>query len=139
MKPAFLKAPPGHTKPFWDATKRRVYLLQRCLDCESFVNFPREACPQCLSQEHEWVEASGNGVVYAASTHHIPFEGKSMDDCPYVVGLIELEEGPRIVANLVGDEADVQPGAQVRLTWIPQDDEYAVPAFEAAVDSTRTT
>lgn len=135
MQPGFLKAPPAHTAPFWEGARRGSYLLQQCSQCRHFVSFPREACPRCLSQEHTWVEASGRGVVYAASTHYIPFEAKSAEDCPYVVAMIELEEGPRVVANIVGENhLEARAGDAVRLAWIAHEGDHALPAFEALSD-----
>lgn len=89
------------TKPFWDAAKRRQLVLQRCKTCSNLFFYPREVCPRCLSPELEWVPVSGKGRVYSYTVVHQPQHTGFQQDVPYIFALIQLEEGPRMVSNLV--------------------------------------
>jgi uncharacterized OB-fold protein len=120
----------GATRPFWDGTRERTLLLQRCSACARLIHHPRAACPSCLGQNFDWLPASGRGVVYASSVHHVPFGTMRVEECPYVVALVDLEEGVRLLTNLVGETAaQVRVGDRVELTWKPLDDGHALPVF----------
>jgi uncharacterized protein len=119
-----LEPPPSdEAAPFWDATRRSELVLPWCVACERPFWYPRAACPRCLSDEIEWRAASGEGVVYAASVQHLPGPGRDAADGPYVVALVDLAEGVRVMGN-VSECApdDVQVGMPVRATWHPLSD-----------------
>jgi uncharacterized OB-fold protein len=94
------------TKFFWDGLRDGKLLIQRCTGCRALRHPPRPMCPRCNSLEWDAIEASGRGTVYSfVMPRHPPwpwFEGQT-----YVVALIELEEGTRILSNL----RDVDPAA----------------------------
>jgi len=80
-------------------------------------------CPRCLSDIVDWRGATGNGVVYAASVQHLPGPGRDAADGPYVVALIDLVEGVRVMANVLDCAPDdVCVGMPVRATWLPLSD-----------------
>jgi uncharacterized OB-fold protein len=118
-------------RPFWEATKQRRLVLQWCRACEAPVHYPREACPRCLGTEFEWREASGRGEVYSASVMHRPGNPAMADRVPYVVALVDLEEGVRLMSNVVGcAPEEVRVGLPVQVTWEPLSDGRALPLFE---------
>lgn len=120
-------------RPFWDATRERRLLLQWCRACDAPVHYPREACPRCLGDALDWREASGRGEVYAVSVMHRPGHPGLRDRVPYAVALVDLEEGARLMTNVVGCPPDaVRPGLAVRVTWEPLSDGRALPLFEPA-------
>jgi uncharacterized OB-fold protein len=93
------------TQPFWDSLKEHAIKLQRCDGCNQFVFYPRPACPGCMSSDLTWTAVSGRGVVHAFAIPHRHPHPAFASTAPYVVALIELEEGVRMMSNLV----DVEP------------------------------
>lgn len=120
------------TEPFWEATRNREFLLQWCSPCDKPIFYPREVCPQCLSSDGlEWRPASGEGTIYAASVQHKPGNPLMADRVPYVVALVELAEGPRLMTNVINCEPEAAAiGAAVRLTWEALSDGRHLPQFE---------
>jgi uncharacterized protein len=117
-------------KPFWEGTRSRTFLLPWCTVCEKAFWYPRAACPGCLSAEIEWRPASGLGAVYAFSVQYNPALPEFKDQVPYVVALVELDEGVRLMTNIVGiDPGEVAVGQRVALTWEPVDDGRAIAVF----------
>ncbi|MGH9229070.1 MAG: Zn-ribbon domain-containing OB-fold protein, partial [Acidimicrobiales bacterium] len=109
-------APPGSeaSEPFWEATRAGRLVLPWCTACERPVWFPREVCPGCLGSAIEWREATGRGVVHACTVEHRPRQ--PVLDPPYVVALVELDEGVRLMTNVVGCPPDrVAVGDRVRV------------------------
>lgn len=100
-------APPVNpdSQRFWDATAEDKLLLPRCDACSTVIWYPREFCPACGSLDVSWFEASGRGSVYSFS---IVRKGENMyaGAAPYVLAYVELEEGPRIMTNIVDCEVE---------------------------------
>ena len=116
-------------EPFWDATHQGRLLLQWCTACERPVWYPREVCPRCLGSTLEWRESQGRGVVYACTVEH-KAQTRALE-APYVVALVELDEGVRLLSNVVGCPPDrVTVGDRVRVTWEPLSDGRRLPLFE---------
>lgn len=113
--------PTPETKPYWDACREHRLLLQRCLDCEGqpAYFYPRPFCPNCLSPNVEWFEASGRGKLHTYVIAHRPATGFE-DAVPYVIAIVELEEGPRMMSNIVGVEPtpeNLPVDLPVEVTW----------------------
>ena len=90
------------SKPFWDGCKNRQLLLPHCQRCGSHW-FPASAtCPKCLSTEWEWSKASGRGKIYSFGVYHRLYHKGFEAELPYAVVVVQLEEGPRILSNVVG-------------------------------------
>lgn len=125
------------SEPFWDATREKRFLLQWCKACDGEpIFYPREVCPRCLAPDLEWREASGRGVVHAVSVQHRPGNPKLAEDGPYPVVLVDLDEGARMMSNVVGCPADeVVIGMGVELTWEPLSDGRNLPLFEPAKEA----
>jgi hypothetical protein len=106
------------TEEFWAATARGILLLRRCDDCGSVIWYPRPFCPVCGSLHTSWSEASGKGTIYSFTVvHRSGLEGYR-DALPYVVAYVELEEGPRVMTNIVGCEPDkVEIGMAVQVVF----------------------
>ena len=94
------------SKPFWEAVKRHELVMPRCKTCSELFFYPRELCPHCLSSEHEWVPVSGHGRVYSYTVVHQPAHAAFREDAPYVYAMIQLDEGPRFISNIVGCPID---------------------------------
>lgn len=107
-------------EPFWAATRERRFVLQWCTACERPVHFPREACPRCLGSELEFRPATGLGTVYAVSVMPKPANPSMAGRAPYAVALVDLDEGARMLTNVVGvDPGSVVVGQRVRVAWEP--------------------
>lgn len=121
-------APPDEvTSPFWEATSRHELVLQRCA-CGHYQHYPRPVCMSCGGDELSFVTASGAGRVYAHSTvYRAPTPGL---EPPYVVALVDLEEGPRMLSRLVGDTSALRCGTAVQVRFEPLADGRALPLFE---------
>ncbi len=113
---------------FFDGAKDGKLLIQKCTSCGALRHPPGPMCPSCQSLEWEAIEASGKGTVYSFVTNHYP-QVPSFD-YPLNVSLIELEEGVRLVSNVVGVEADaVEIGMAVEVEFTAFDDELTLPQF----------
>ncbi|WDL97685.1 Zn-ribbon domain-containing OB-fold protein [Alicyclobacillus sp. ALC3] len=96
-----LPVPDGDTVVFWDACNQEKLVIQRCQHCENYIFYPRAVCPRCMSSDISWVESSGHGRVYSYTVAYRPAHPAFTDDCPYIVALIELEEGVRVLSNVI--------------------------------------
>jgi uncharacterized OB-fold protein len=131
MSPLPAPAPPvtPETKPFWDATAEGRLVLPRCAACEAFVWYPRAFCPRCGSAV-EWVDASGRGTVYSFTVVHRGGQGPYRDAMPYVLAYVELDEGPRLLTNLVDcDVESLRIGEPVRAVFDPTGEGPALVRF----------
>ena len=119
------------TKPFWDGCREGVLRLPWCPACGRPHFFPRSLCPFCLGTGLEWRAASGRGRVWSHSTVRLSFWGKAFDDSlPYVVAMVELEEGVRMLSNVVGcAPEEVRIGMPVAVTFDPVTPEVTLPRF----------
>ncbi|MGH7771962.1 MAG: Zn-ribbon domain-containing OB-fold protein [Candidatus Binatia bacterium] len=124
----FLDEP--EAKPFWASLKEHRLTAQRCSACGKFFPFPPKAfCPNCLSSEYEWAPVSGKGKVYSHVTYHRAWHPAYQDKVPYNVSLIELDEGVRMVSNVVGcPPEEVQIGLPVEVVFEDLG-EYTLPKF----------
>lgn len=116
------------TQFFWDGCARGELLIQRCASCGVLRHPSRPACGECGSVEWDTVASSGRGEVYTYAVHHYP--PVPGFDVPYVIALVALVEGTRLVANLAGvAPEEVAIGMPVQATFVKVDDELSVPAF----------
>ena len=105
-----LPRPTPESKAFWDACKAHELRLQRCRVCDQAYFYPRNVCPSCLSGDVEWFRASGRGKLHTFSVVYAGGKYPPLE-LPFVLAVVELEEGPRMLSNLVGVPADA---AQLR-------------------------
>jgi uncharacterized protein len=130
--PAPAPAVNPETKEFWAATAQGRLLLKRCLDCGSVVWYPRVICPGCSSLRTEWFESSGRGSVYSYTLNHRG-EGAYQDSGPFVLAYVELDEGPRMMTNIVdADGAELVIGLPVEVVFHDTGDGSALPRFRPA-------
>jgi uncharacterized OB-fold protein len=122
----------GHdNRAWWDRINAGELPIQRCKQCGTLRHPPRPMCWKCQSLEWEHVAASGKGIVYSYVVVHRPeIPGYQY---PLVVAVVELEEGTRIVSNLVGiDPKDVTIGMPVKVSIENVDPELKLPLFRPA-------
>lgn len=99
-KPLPVSSP--ESQPFWEGCRRHELLLQRCARCRAFWFPPSILCPECLSTVWEWTKTNGLGKVYSFVVFHRVYHTGFADEVPYVVAVVELEEGPRLTSNIIG-------------------------------------
>jgi uncharacterized OB-fold protein len=87
--------------PFWEGARRHELMLPRCRRCDRPFFYPREVCPVCLSSDIDWIEASGRGRLHSFTVIHQPANAAFASDVPYIYALIQLDEGPRMISNLI--------------------------------------
>jgi uncharacterized protein len=122
-------------KPFWDGAANNKLLMQRCLDCRNYVWTPRPGCFQCGSEDLAWQELSGKGEVYSFTViRQVVGRAASQafeKDIPYVIAWIDLNEGPRMISNVVGCPVeDVKLGMKVSVIFDQQSPEVWLPKFK---------
>lgn len=99
-------------KPYWDAAAEGRLVLPRCHRCREVIWYPRTFCPACGSFEIEWFEANGRGTIYSFTVVR-QTTGSYADVVPYVVAYVELEEGPRILTNVLSRSNPITIGQAV--------------------------
>lgn len=119
---------------FWDAADESRLVAQRCALCGRLRHPPRPMCPECRSLDVEVVELAGRGVVYSYALLHHPQHPAF--EYPVLAALIDLDEGIRIVSNVVGVEPDqIRIGDRVQVEFVTTDGDHHVPVFRpVAVD-----
>lgn len=124
--------PTEEVVPVLEAAAEGRLLIQRCAACGTHQFYPRVHCTHCGAGTPEWVEASGRGSVHTFSVVHRNGMPGWRDEVPYVVAVIELSEGPRIMTNVVDcDPGDVSVDMPVQVTFVEQG-EQTLPKFRPA-------
>jgi uncharacterized protein len=121
--------PTAESARFWEAAKAHKLLLPRCNACGRFWFPPSQRCAHCLSTDFDWQEASGRGRIYSFVVFHRVYHPAFESDVPYAVAIVELDEGPRLLANIVGTPPDdVRCDAHVRVIFEDRG-EVTIPQF----------
>lgn len=108
---------PG-TKPFWDAAKEHRLSIPKCNACGKYHFYPRELCPHCHSDDLEWTDVSGKGEVYSYTIARKPAGPAYAPDVPYIIAMIALDEGPRMLTNIVASDVEtVRIGDRVQVRF----------------------
>jgi len=132
-KPLPLQENKTLTDPFWQAAKRHELVMQRCTRCGNWIHFPREQCPVCFSQALEWAPVSGKGRVYAFTNVHQAQHPAFQEEAPYCFAIVQLDEGPRMVTNIVEcSPDDVQCDMPVVATYDDVSEEWTLVKFKPA-------
>jgi uncharacterized OB-fold protein len=122
------------TREYWEGTRRGELRIQRCTSCGKAYFFPRPFCPFCASKDVEWFTATGRGTLYSYVISHRPAYG-FQDWTPYVIAIVQLEEGPRMMTNIVGVEPtpeNLPIDLPVEVTFEQQNDDITLPLFRPA-------
>lgn len=125
-----LPRPTELSQPFWDAAKRGELIVQSCTACGTVQHPPRPLCVQCWNNALEWKSVSGEATVYSFTVTHRSTTRGFREDTPYVVAIVELDEGARLTTNIVGCAPDqVRIGMQVKVVFSPATDTITLPKF----------
>jgi len=117
-------------KPYWKAAAEDRLIFKRCQSC-AHVHFPpRYLCPQCWSENLQWIESKGLGTVYSLTIMRRAPMPEFETSIPYVVALVDLDEGPRMMANIIGENAlETRIGQRVVACFEPREGGMKVPQF----------
>ncbi len=130
MSRADLPTIEDENRPFWEAAREERVLIARGPDCGRPHHYPRPFCPFCWSERVEWEQASGRGTLYTYSTVYVNDMPPFNEQLPYVAAVVDLEEGPRVMTNLVDcDPAELRVGQDVEVTYRQITEEFTVPVF----------
>jgi uncharacterized protein len=117
-------------RPFWEGCQQGKLLLQYCVSCQQHQFYPRLYCMQCGSVELQWVQASGHGVIYSYTIIHQNKSPEYVHDTPYNVAIVQLDEGPRMLSNVVGIEpGELRVDLQVTAVFDRVTDFITLPRF----------
>jgi uncharacterized OB-fold protein len=132
-----LPKPTPETRPFWDAAKQHRLVIQACDDCGARYFYPRPLCPACLSRRVRWIDASGRARLHTFVINHRPPRGFPIA-APYVLGIVELDEGPRMMSVIVGvpaDPAGLRCDLPLEVTFEDITAEITLPRFRPRAES----
>ena len=121
------------SKGFWEACQRHELYVQRCRGCGAFRQYPRAVCPTCLSSDTDWVLSSGRGTVYTYTVTYQNLAPGFREELPYVMAYVELDEGVRLLSNIVGCAPDaLRIGMPVEVVFEDVTAEVTLPKFKPA-------
>ena len=129
-----IPVPTPETQFFWDKCKEHELWLQRCQACQHAFFYPRLHCPQCLSDDVPGFRASGKGTLWTYMINHRAVPGFE-DDAPYAIAIVQLEEGPRMMSNIVGIEntpENLVLDMPLEVVFEDATEEIAIPKFRPA-------
>jgi len=128
-----IPVPNEDSKPYWEGCNAGKLLIQRCKACATPRFYPRIVCGSCGSMDSDWIETTGRGSVFSYSIIHRAPSPAFKDDVPYVLAIVELEEGVRMMTNVVKcDVSTVAIGMPVQVVFDRVSEEIAVPKFVPA-------
>ena len=119
------------TEPYWSACREGKLIVQRCRQCSKYQTYYRSFCCHCWSNDVEDVVASGRGNVWACTVTYQNQTPGWADQVPYVLAGVELEEGPKLITNIINCVPDsVHVGMPVKVTFVKATEEITIPFFE---------
>lgn len=101
-----IPVPSHESKPFWEGVRRHELMMPRCGACGHRWFPPTQLCPACRSAAIEWQAVSGRGRVFSFVLFHRNYHKGFADERPYCVAVIALDEGPRMISNVIGIAVD---------------------------------
>lgn len=104
-------------KPYWDAAKKHRLVLQCCNTCDRAFFPVGPCCPFCFSEDFRWQEMSGKGKISNVVVYHKGWTPYLQKQAPYAVIQVQLEEGPRLTTNFIGNQSEAKIGASVDACW----------------------
>ena len=117
------------SQAYWDAAREGTLLIQRCPACGCYQFYPRVRCVRCSAPDPEWTPASGRGRLHTFTVVRRTPNAEFVADCPYVLGIVELDEGPRITARITGDAEGLACDQPVHAVFTPAGPAGVLPNF----------
>lgn len=120
-------------KPFWDGCKKHELRFQKCQACGHVRWPPSILCPECHQKETQWIIAGGHGTLYTYAVYHIAYHPGFANDIPYVVAIVELDEGPHLLTNIIDCRPrEISCGMNVIVAWEDVTPDITLPKFKPA-------
>src|SRR6266403_1333125 len=122
-------------KPYWDGLREQKLMLPKCGACAHVFWYPRVACPRCHTRNIGWIQSKGRGTLHAFEIGYQSFNKAFKVPPPYVLAMVELAEGPRMLSNLINVEADpktLRCDMPVEVVFTKLTDEVTLPLFQPA-------
>ena len=130
-----IPVPQGESDEYWNKAKEGELWLRNCNSCGNPYFYPRDISPCCFSKDTSWIKASGKASLYTyAIVHRAPHPGFAQD-APFVVAIVELEEGPHMPTNIVIDdptEENLKIGMALEVIFEDISEKIALPKFKPA-------
>ena len=126
----------SEAKPFWDGLANQLLLIPKCNDCGHLFMYPKAYCPNngCFSSNLDWEQVSGSGNLFSYTIVHRSADVRFQEIAaqkPYIFALIELEEGPKLISNLVNVDIDnLEVGMPVEIIFEKINDDITLPKFQ---------
>lgn len=125
-----LPQPDVLTEPYWEGARLGQLRLQHCVACAAVWHPPLPCCPACHGTAIEWRASSGRGTLYSFTVAHHPVHPAVVDEVPYLVALVDLDEGPRVISGLPGVPFDaVRIGMRLRVRFDDIGEGLRLPQF----------
>ncbi len=124
------------TRPFWEATRLHRLVIQHCTGCQRPQFYPRVFCRHCMCDALEWRDCTGRGRIYTFTINHRAANAHMADKLPYAVAMVTLDEGVRMMGNVIGNLGALRIDAPVVVRFLDMDEHHSLPQFEL-VDETK--
>ena len=122
--------PTPETEVYWQGCRDNQLLIQSCSDCGHVQFYPRSVCTKCMSQNLDWIEASGQATVISYTVMHRSVSKAYCVDGPQVLALVRLEEGPQMMSHVIDcDEDNLSIGLAVEVTFQEWSQDIVMPVF----------
>ena len=129
-----IPVPSAESQAYWDGLRDRKLLMPRCDACGKYWFPPSLLCPHCNETKWTWTSTSGRGRIFSYVVYHRVYHPGFADEVPYAVAVIELDEGPRMVSNVIGIAPDkLACDLRVEVVYQPITDTITLPKFKPAV------
>ena len=129
-RPKPLPVVTNENRPYWEGCRQGKLLLQYCDACQSYQFYPRLYCMHCGSTTLRWSEVSGHGVIYSYTIIHQNKSPEFVHDTPYNLAIVQLEEGPRMLSNIVDiDMENLRVDLPVMVVFDAVNDVISLPRF----------
>lgn len=128
LKP--IPIPSQESKPYWEALRAHKLLMPHCDACDKFWFPPSHNCPRCAAENWQWRPVRGQGRIFSYVVYHRVYHPGFASEVPYAVGVIELDEGPRLLSNVIGRAPqDLRCDMRVEVTFDDITPEATIPKF----------
>jgi hypothetical protein len=126
-----IPVPSDESRPYWEGLKEHRLLMPRCDDCQGYWFPPTQYCPHCSSASWTWTPVSGRGKIFSYVIYHRVYHPGFAEDVPYAVAVISLDEGPRLLSNIVGVPPDqLTCDMPVEVVFTDITDTMTIPKFK---------
>jgi uncharacterized protein len=126
-----IPVPSAEAQPYWDGLRDRKLLMPRCDACGKYWFPPSLLCSHCNATKWTWASTSGRGRIFSYVVYHRVYHPGFADEVPYAVSVIELDEGPRMISNVIGIAPDkLACDMRVEVVYQPITETITLPKFK---------